>query len=63
MKVGDLAFLNPWLHERWGAGLWVIMCVQPNIRGEKAYKVHCVATGEQQVFHYTNLHKADIFCP
>jgi hypothetical protein len=64
MKAGDLVYLSPWLQEQYGDGLWVIMRVQPHGRlGQEAYKVHCVTTGEQRVFHYTNLYKADTYCP
>ena len=64
MKAGDLVYLSPWLQEQYGDGLWVVMSSQPHgLLGQEAYKVHCVATGEQRVFHYTNLHKADTYCP
>jgi hypothetical protein len=63
MKVGDLVYLEPWLHDKCGCGLWIIMALRHEGMGQETYKVHCVTTGTQRVFHYTNLHKADNYCP
>jgi len=64
MKAGDLVYLEPWLHERCGAGLWMVVRIKKEGRlAGVAYVVHCVTTGEERSFHYTNVHKADIKCP
>ena len=46
MKVGDLVYLDPWLHDRCGSGLWIIMGSRHEGLGQEAYKVHCVTTGQ-----------------
>ena len=58
MKVGDLVYLNPWLHEKCGAGLWMVVRIK-----KETYVVHSVTTGAERSFHFTNVHKADTFCP
>ena len=63
MKVGDLVYLDPWLHDKLGSGIWIIIGSRHEGLGQEAYKVHCVITGKQRVFHYSNLHKADNKCP